>query len=106
MCRIKNSNGVLVEKSVEEVEVWKINFESLMNVSGKGRAKDTYMGVQIVIGWPHPQEEVERSEMGEAVKKFKTGRACGIDSIAADMLKYEGDAVLEWMLRICNLAWQ
>ena len=40
------------------------------------------------------------------VKRLKVRKAPGIDGITAEMLKYGGDAVVEWMLLICNLAWK
>lgn len=69
-----NGDGVLVQKSVEEMEARKNNFESLINVSREKRAEVISIGVQIGVVQPHPQGEVERSEVEGAVKKLKTGK--------------------------------
>ncbi len=37
---------------------------------------------------------------------LKCGKAEGMDGITAEMLKYGGDAVVEWMLLICECAWK
>lgn len=39
------------------------------------------------------------------MKKYNMGKVLGIDGIPADILKY-GDAIVVWMLMICNFAWE
>lgn len=68
----------------------------------EGRAEVISMGVQIGVGRPHPQGEVERSEVQGAVKRLRIGNALGIDSITKDMLKWGGHAVLKWLFWICE----
>ncbi len=41
-----------------------------------------------------------------AVARLKCGKAAGMDGITAEMLKYGGDAAVEWMLLICEQAWK
>ncbi len=41
----------------------------------------------------------------EALRKLKLGKAPGSDGITAEMLKY-GEVVVDWMMWICNLAWE
>ncbi len=38
--------------------------------------------------------------MEKAIARLKCGKAAGMDGITAEMLKYGGDAVVEWMLLI------
>ncbi len=37
-------------------------------------------------------------EVEGAIARLKCGKAAGMDGITAEMLKYGGDAVVEWML--------
>ncbi len=39
-----------------------------------------------------------------AVRNLKLGKAPGLDGVTAEMLKYEGEIVTDWMVWICNLA--
>ncbi len=54
------------------------------------------------------QREIGRRtlEVEEAIARLKCGKLTGMDGITAEMLKYGGDAVVEWMLLICERAWK
>ncbi len=41
-----------------------------------------------------------------AIRKLKLGKAPGSDGITAEMLKYGGEIVVDWMVWICNLVWE
>ncbi len=47
-----------------------------------------------------------RLEVEGAIARLNYGKAAGMDGITAEMLKYGGEAVVEWMLLICGLAWK
>ncbi len=66
----------------------------------------TTMGIKIHEERPHTQGRLERSEIMEAIRKLKLGKAPGSDGITAEMLKYGGEIVVDWMVWICNLAWE
>ncbi len=53
---------------------------------------------------PHVQGRLERGEIMEAKRKLKLGKAPGSDGTIAEMLKYGGEIVVDWMVWICNLA--
>ncbi len=40
---------------------------------------------------------MERGEIVEAIRKLKLGKAPGLDGITAEMLKYGGEIVVDWM---------
>ncbi len=52
------------------------------------------------------QRVIERVEVEEAIGKMKCGKAAGIDRITPEMVKHGGDAVVEWLIIICDLAWR
>ncbi|MCP4337615.1 MAG: reverse transcriptase family protein, partial [Desulfobulbaceae bacterium] len=54
------------------------------------------------------EEEVgiRRAEVSEALKKVKMGKASGIDGVCGEMLKYGGEIVIEWVWKMCRLAWE
>ncbi len=45
-------------------------------------------------------------EVEKAKSKLKCGKAAGMDGITGEILKYGIDAVVEWMLLICEQAWK
>lgn len=52
------------------------------------------------------QRVIERMEVEKAIAKNKCDKAAGIDGISPEMVKCEGNAVMEWMTMICDLAWR
>jgi len=105
-CRMKRSDGVIVRRNEEIREVWKSHFEKVMNESMGGRAEVNTMGIKVHKERPQTQGRLERSEIMEAIRKLKLGKAPGSDGITAEMLKYGGEIVVDWMVWICNLAWE
>ena len=47
--------------------------------------------------------EVCVEHVRKAVKKLKKGKSPGVDGITSGMLKYGGEALLEWLTRVCKL---
>ncbi len=76
-----------------------------MNESLEGRAEVTAVGM-LIRGEPHTQGRVEQSEVMEAIRKLKLGKAPGLDGMTAEVLKYGGEIVVDWMMWVCNLAWE
>ena len=44
--------------------------------------------------------EVSVEDVRMAVKKLKKGKSPGVDGITSEMLKYGGEALLEWLTRV------
>ncbi len=70
-------------KNEEMREVWKSHFEKVMNESMGGRAEVTAVGMSICGERPRTQGRLEQSEVLEAIRKLKLGKAPGPDGITA-----------------------
>ncbi len=94
-------------KRNEEIrEVWKNHFEKVIIEGMGGRAEVTTMVIKIHDEQPHTQGRLEWSEIKEAIRKLKLDKALGPDGITAEMLIYGEEIVVDWMVWICNLAWE
>ncbi|KAK4327054.1 hypothetical protein Pmani_002500 [Petrolisthes manimaculis] len=98
--RMKREDGVTVSRSEEVKEVWKRHFDGLMNEGTGGEAVVTCMGMEAGSRRQDAQGELGREEIRKAIGKLKMGKAPGVDGITAEMLKYGGEVVVEWMLLI------
>ena len=47
--------------------------------------------------------EVSVEDVRKAVKKLKKGKSPGVDGITSEMFKYGGEALLEWLTRVCKV---
>ena len=52
------------------------------------------------------QRAADRLEEETAIAKIKHGKVAGVNGVNPEMVKYEGNTVLEWMTTICDLAWR
>ncbi len=104
--RLRGEDGELGRGESELKRIWKGHFEQLMNNEAEGETVVTSMGTEAGRGRVPIQREIGRSEVGKAIARLKCGKAMGMDGITAEMLKYGGDAVVEWMLLISERAWK
>ena len=99
--RVKDSEGNLLVEQGAVSKRWKEYFQGLLNV-------DTGRGAQLLdvrnengndlVGF-----EIEVDDVELALKKLKKGKSPGVDGIKSEMLKYGGDAMLEWLTRVCKV---
>ena len=47
-----------------------------------------------------------RAEVEVRVGKLKNGKAAGKDDITGEMIKGGGDRVIDWIWRLCNMAFE
>ncbi len=78
----------------------------LMSGGTGGEAIVTSMGMEAGGKRMGEQREIERVEVEKAITKFKCDKASSIDGITPEMVKHGGDAVVEWLTIICDLAWR
>ena len=51
-------------------------------------------------------EPVGIAEIEMRVGKLKNGKAAGKDQITGEMIKGGGDSVVNWICRLCNMAFE
>ena len=47
--------------------------------------------------------EISVEDVRKAVKKLNGGKSPGVDGIISEMLKCDGECLLEWLRRVCNV---
>ncbi|KAL6423125.1 hypothetical protein ACFW04_010551 [Cataglyphis niger] len=52
------------------------------------------------------KEDTSRNEIRSVIGRQKDNKAVGVDGISAEVWKYGGENVEEWMWRICNRIWK
>ena len=51
-------------------------------------------------------EPIRIIDVEERVKKLKNGKVAGKDEVTKEMVKGGGDGVVEWIWKLCNMAFQ
>ena len=51
-------------------------------------------------------DPIERAEVEVRVNKVKNGKATGKDEIKGEIIKGGGDRVVDWIRRLCNMAFE
>ena len=51
------------------------------------------------------QKRIDRKYVKRAIDKLECGKAVWMNGITAEMLKYGGETMIEWMCLICDLTW-
>ena len=64
------------------------------------------MGMEKGGGRLNEQGSVSRREVKRAIGRLKMGKAPGVDGITAEMLRFGGEVVIDWMHLICNFVWK
>src|SRR5678816_1679135 len=105
LLRIMNRDGAFVTDEMDVRGVWKEHFENLHNINSNdevivnvcgfdGARRNRYFGDKVIS-----KEEV----MGR-VRKLKNGKSAVIDEITGEMIKNEGEMVIDWIWKLCNKA--
>ena len=105
---IRKENGQMTEGEEQEKGRWAQYFESLLNNPGEREAVITSAS----FGRTETRDESVRDrtigieEVERALDRMKTGKAPGLDGIAAECLKKGGTALTEWMVRLVNYSFE
>ena len=82
-------------------------FEDLYNVDTQEQVQLHMCGFDgIQRGNYFGGEPIRRAEIEVRVGKLKNGKATGKDEITGEMIKDGGDRVVDWIWRLCNMAFE
>ena len=105
--RIKDGSGRLAQGEDEVRKIWKEYFEDLYNIDTQEEVAVHMCGFDgIRRGSYFGGEPIGRAEVEVRVGKFKNGKAAGKDKIKGEMIKGGGDSVVDWIWRLCNIAFE
>ena len=99
---VKDANGQMLTEEGAVNRRWAEHFRELLNFQDDREARIT--AVAFEQGVPRMGRSndalVTKGEVEEALKIMRTGKAAGLDGIAAECLKKGGKAVVEWLVRL------
>lgn len=90
-----------IDKRIEMIE-WKEHFMGVIEGT-KERIKEK-KGSQ---GKEEEEEvEISKEELKKAIKRLKDGKATGLDEVPAEVRKYGGERMKDWLCGFCNRVWR
>ena len=101
--RINDGNRRLAQGKDEMRRIWKEYFEDLYNIDTQEQicGSDGIWRGNYFRGEPTGRAEVE-----VRVGKFKSGKAACKEEFTGGMIKGGGDRVVDWIWRLCNMAFE
>jgi len=87
------------------VDDWHNHFKGVFNEENRGSRDSNY--VNDIINENNIKIDkldcpITHNEIREAIRKLKSGKACGVDGIMAEMLKLSGESTVEFMHKLFN----
>ena len=103
--RIKDRNEWSAQGEDDMQRIWKEYFEDLYNIDTQEEVALHMCGFgRIWKGNYFGGEPIERAEVEVRVGKLKNGKATGKDEITGEMIKSGGYRLVDWIWRLCNMA--
>ena len=105
--RIKNRNGKFTQGEDEARKIWKEYFQYLYNIDTQEEVVVHICGFdRIWRGNYFGGKPIGRAEVEVRMGKHKNGKAAGKDEITGEMIKVGDDKVVDWIWRLCNMAFK
>ena len=101
--QVRNKNGEIISKELEQTLRWKEHFEETLNRPDPVDIPNVHEAEETIEVNTEPPT---LTEVKEAIKKMKTGKAAGLDGITADMLKAEDIMTPKILRDILEQIWQ
>ena len=95
--KVRDSEGNMLTEQAAVRQRWSEHYEALLNVDDGRRAQLSEVVRMRVNNEANDELEVSVEDVRKAVKKLKKGKSPGVDGITREMLKYGGEALLEWL---------
>ena len=105
--RIKDGNGPLAQGKDEVRKIWKEYLEDLYSIYTQEQEAAhmcTFDGIRRGIYFG--EEPIGRAEVEMRMGKLKNGKVISKDEITGEMIKGGGDMVVNWIWRLCNMAFE
>ena len=106
---VKNSEGEIVKQEDQILETWRQHFEKLHNVNANDHIANTnydHENANTNSSRIDEENQITMTEMLNAKKKIKLGKAPGADGIYPEMVVKQGTEADKLLLKICQLAWK
>ncbi|KAJ0183432.1 hypothetical protein K1T71_001408 [Dendrolimus kikuchii] len=101
MERIKSKAGDVLANPQEVLARWSEYFREMYdNIPDAGTTTES------VTDSEESASEITLEEIEWSIRSLKNGKAVGIDSVSAEMIKYGGTCVRDAFLSLCNLCWR
>ena len=99
---VKDVNGQMLTEEGAVNRRWAEHFEELLNFEDDREARITAVAFEQGVPRMGRSNEapVTKGEVEGALKIMRSGKAAGLDGIAAECLKKGGVAVVEWLVRL------
>lgn len=100
---VKDKQGSIIMGKEEQLNRWAEHFEELLNRPSPPNLPDIQPAeVDLQINWDRPRKE----EIKKAILLLKNGKAAGPDSIPAEALKADPDAMAETLYPLFGKIWE
>ena len=87
--------------------IWMMYFENLFNINTQEEvAIHMYDFDGILRGRYFGEEPIGRAEVEVRVRKLKNGKVAGKDEMIGEIIKGGGDRVVDWIWRLCDMAFE
>ena len=83
--------------------IWKDFFEDLYNADPQEQVTIHMCGFNHI---QRGEEPIRRTEVQVRVGKLKKGKAAGKDEVTGEMVKHEDYMLVDWIWRLCNMAFE
>ena len=100
---VKDKGGVLLTTVEDQLKRWKEHFNEVLNIQREGIVVPSQIEpTPLHIKTTPPT----RSEIINAIKSLKNGKAAGVDSICAEVLKADPNIIADKLLPLFSNIWQ
>src|SRR5678815_3374154 len=103
MCiRDRNRDGAFVTDEMNVTRVWWEHFENLHNIGSNEEVIVNVCGLDGARNRYFGHDVISKEEVLCRARKLQNGKSAGIDEITGEMIKNEGETVIDWIWKLCN----